>query len=147
VARQTDPFHGFRFRVEFDQVQHGGFSKVKGLSREIKVESRREGGLNDYEHKLMTQVVYSNLILERGVADEYLWAWHDETVEGLRADGPGVKRKTITVVMFDAAGDEAWRWLIEEAYPVKWTGSDLDAASSQVFVESVELAHHGIRKG
>ena len=54
MARPGDPYRGFRFRVEFDQVQHGGFTRVKGLSRETKYESYREGGVNDHEHKLAT---------------------------------------------------------------------------------------------
>lgn len=139
MARK-DPFHGFRFRVEIDQVQHGGFSKVKGLVRETKVDARREGGLNEYEHKLATQTTYGNLTLERGLVDDYLWSWHDDVIEGR------ITRRTITLVLQDEAGDEVWRWLVEGAFPVKWSGTDLDGASSQVLVESVELAHHGIHK-
>jgi phage tail-like protein len=138
---RKDPFQGFRFRVEVDHVQRGGFSKVKGLVRETKFESRREGGLNDYEHKLATQTTYGNLTLERGLADEYLWSWHEEVIEGK------VQRRTLTVALHDPADAEVWRWLVEGAFPVKWSGSDLDAATSQVHVESVELAHHGIRRG
>ena len=142
MARK-DPFHGFRFRVEFDHVQHGGFSKVKGLVRETKYETRREGGLNDYEHKLATSTSYGHLTLERGLADEYLWEWHQDIIE----DRVQNKRKTLTIVLIDDAGEEAWRWLVESAFPVKWTGTDFDGANSQVLIESVELAHHGIRRG
>jgi phage tail-like protein len=136
-----DPFHAFRFRVEFDQVQHGGFARVKGLVRETKVESRREGGVNDFEHKLMTETTYPNLVLERGLADDYLWAWHEQVIEG------SVTRRTITVALNDEAGQEVWRWLVEAAYPVKWAGTDLDASTGAVLFESVEFAHHGLRKG
>lgn len=138
---RNHPYHAFRFRVEFDHVQHGGFSRVKGLSRETKVESRREGGVNDFEHKLVTQTTYPNLVLERGLVDPYLWSWHEKVIEGQ------VKRRTVTIVLQDEAGDEAWRWLVDAAFPVKWTGTDLDGANGQVLVESVELAHHGIKKG
>ena len=138
---RSDPYRGFRFRVEFDHVQRGGFSRVKGLMRETKFETRREGGLNDFEHKLATQTVYGNLTLERGLADDYLWSWHEQVVEGR------IERRTVTVALRNEADEEVWRWLIEAAFPVKWTGTDLDAASGQVVVESVELAHHGIRKG
>ena len=138
---RNDPFHGFRFLVEFDHVQHGGFSRVKGLSRETKIEPRREGGVNDYEHKLATMTTYGNLILERGLADPYLWAWHENVVDGR------IERRTVTIVIRDEAGTEVWRWLVESAFPVKWAGTDLDAASAQVLVESVELAHHGFRRG
>jgi phage tail-like protein len=141
MARPQDPYHGFRFRVEFDQLQHGGFSRVKGLTRETKLEVRREGGQNEFEHKLATLTTYGNLVLERGIADTYLWDWHEEVVEGR------VKRKNLTLALHDDTDTEVWRWLVEAAFPVKWSGTDMDAASSQVMVESVELAHHGIRRG
>jgi phage tail-like protein len=138
---RNDPYRGFRFRVEFDHIQHGGFSRVKGIVRETKVDPRREGGVNDFEHKLATQTTYGNLILERGLADEYLWSWHDDVVEGR------ITRRTITVALHNEADEEVWRWLIERAFPVKWAGTDLDAGATQIVVESVELAHEGIRKG
>jgi phage tail-like protein len=140
VARQ-DPFHGFRFRVEFDQVQHGGFARVKGLVRETKIETRREGGVNDFEHKFASLTSYGNLTLERGLADDFLWSWQEDVVEGK------IERRTLTISLHDETDTEVWRWLIEGAFPVKWTGTDLDAQSGQVVVESVELAHHGIKKG
>jgi phage tail-like protein len=141
MATRHDPYHGFRFRVEFDQVQHGGFSKVKGLTRETKVESRREGGVNDFEHKLVTQTVYPGLVLERGLADDYLWSWHEDVINGR------VVRRTVTITVQNERGDDVWRWLIEGAFPMKWSGSDLDAVSHQVLVESIEIAHHGIKRG
>jgi phage tail-like protein len=137
---RNDPYRGFRFRVEFDHVQHGGFSRVKGLVRETKHESYREGGVNDHEHKLATLTSYGPLTLERGLVDDYLWSWHEEVVEGR------IKRRNLTVALHDANDDEVWRWLVEAAFPVKWAGTDLDANSAQVVVESVELAHHGIRR-
>lgn len=138
---RTDPYRGFRFRVEFDQVQHGGFSRVKGLMRETKFETYREGGVNDFEYKLATLTSYGNLILERGLADDYLWSWHETVVEGR------IQRRTLTVALYNTVDEEVWRWLVEGAFPVKWSGTDLDGGSAQVLVESVELAHHGIKRG
>jgi phage tail-like protein len=138
---RTDPFRGFRFRVEFDQVQHGGFSRVKGLVRETKVDSHREGGVNDHEHKLASLTTYPSLVLERGLVDDYLWDWHEEVIEGR------IQRRTLTISLHDEADDEVWRWLVEGAFPAKWSGTDLDGGSAQVLVESVELVHHGIKRG
>lgn len=138
---RNDPYRGFRFRVLFEQVERGGFARVKGLVRETKVETRREGGLNTYEHKLATQTTYGSLILERGLVDDYLWSWHEDVIAGT------IKRRTITVSLHNEADDEVWRWLIERAFPIKWTGTDLDAGATQVTVESVELTHEGITKG
>lgn len=140
MARK-DPFRGFRYLVEIDGIAEGGFMRVKGLAREVKHESFREGGVNDYEHKLVTLVSYPALVLERGLALEGLWKWALAVADG------DATRRNIWVRLQDEAGGKAWAWQVENALPVKWSCSDLDAGSAQVAMESVELAHHGLRKG
>jgi len=139
MARQ-DPLRGFRFLLEIEGIASGGFARVKGLSREIKHESYREGGVNDYEHKLVTLVTYPVLVLERGLALDDLWKW------ALAASEGDVQRKTVWIRLQNEANEKAWAWLIEHALPVKWSASDLDAQASQVVMESLELAHHGLRR-
>jgi len=134
---RSDPYHGFRFVVQVDQVIKGGFSRARGLARETRVESFREGGVNDHEHKLASLTTYGNLVLERGLADPFLYAWHQAVVEG------AVKRALLTVTVRDEQGSDGWSWNLVNAYPVKWAVSDLDAASGQVATEAVEFAHHG----
>lgn len=139
MARQ-DPLRGFRFLLEIDGITSGGFTRVKGLSREVKHESYREGGVNEYEHKLVTQVSFPVVVLERGLALDDLWKWAQATADG------EVERKTLRIRLQDEANEKQWAWQIEHALPVKWSASDLDAQSSQVVMESLELAHHGLRK-
>jgi len=138
--RTGDPLRGFRFLLEIDGVTSGGFTRVKGISREVKYESYREGGVNEYEHKLLSQVSHPVVILERGLALDDLWKW------ALAAADGEVKRKTLRIRLRNEANDAAWAWQIEHALPVKWSASDLDAQSSQVVMESIELVHHGLRK-
>lgn len=140
VGRQ-DPLRGFRYLVEIDGIANGGFARVKGIAREIKYESYREGGVNDYEHKLFTQVSYPVIVLERGLALDQLWKWALAVANG------EIVRKTIAVRLQDEAGGKGWSWYVDHALPVKWSSADLDANSSQVIMESVEFAHHGLRKG
>ena len=137
---RLDPLRGFRFLVEIEGLVSGGFARVKGLQREIKHESFREGGVNEYEHKLFTQVSYPSVVLERGLALDDLWNW------ALAASEGDVQRKNIWIRLQNEHGDKAWAWQLEWAMPVKWAATDLDAASSQVIMESIELAHHGLRK-
>jgi phage tail-like protein len=138
--RTGDPLRGFRFLLEIDGITSGGFTRVKGISREVKYESYREGGVNQYEHKLLTQVSHPVVILERGLALEDLWQW------ALAAADGEVKRRTLRIRLRDEENEAAWAWQIEHALPVKWSASDLDAQASQVVMESIELAHHGLRK-
>ena len=137
---RQDPLRGFRFLLEIEGITSAGFTRVKGLSREVKHESYREGGVNDYEHKLVTQVSYPVVVLERGLVLDDLWKW------ALAAADGDVRRKTIRIRLQNEANEKVWAWQIEHAVPVKWTASDLDAQSSQVLMESLELAHHGLRR-
>ena len=43
MASRIDPYKGFRFRVEIDGIQQGGFAECSGLGSEIQVEEYREG--------------------------------------------------------------------------------------------------------
>jgi phage tail-like protein len=140
--RKTDPYGTFRFRVEILGLQVGGFSEVSGLEREVQLEDFREGGLNDFTHKLVTMTKYPNLSLKRGLADRTeLWQWHQDVINGR------IERRQITVVLVDTGGADTWRWMFEAAYPVKWSGASLNATTSAIFVESLDFAHNGIKRG
>ena len=142
MSREADPYGAFRYRVEILGLQVGGFTEVSGLEREVQVEDFREGGLNDYTHKLAGVTKYPNLTLKRGLADPTdLWAWHQDVVNGK------IERRQVTLVLINTAGEDTWRWVFSGAYPVKWSGASLNATSNTVFVESVEFAHNGIKKG
>jgi phage tail-like protein len=135
-----DPYQGFRYVVEIEGLTVGGFNRVKGLTREVKVEAYREGGVNDFEYKLASLCSFGTLTLEHGLADSTLWEWSDAVVNG------DVRRRKITIALQNEARTEVWRVHADGAFPVKWTLTDFDAASSQVIIESVEFVHHGLRR-
>jgi len=138
-GQRKDPVLAFNFRVEIDGVFEAGFNEVTGLQAEIEVQEYREGGVNDFMHKFAGSVKFpSNLVLKNGITDSVkLWTWYQEVMRGQFA------RKSLDVVLLDAAGDEKRRWKFKEAYPVKWNGPSLKATSSEVALESLELAHEG----
>lgn len=139
--RAPDPYKVFRFVVEINGIQVGGFSEVTGLEVRTEVEEQREGGVNDYVHKIPKETRYPNLTLKRGITDATgLWDWHQQIVQG------DIQRKVVSVILRDAQQQEKWRWIFRDAYPVKWNGTDLNATGNTVAVESVELAHHGMTK-
>lgn len=140
--RKPDPSLAFRFLVEIDGLSVGGFSEVTGLQIETMVETYREGGFNDYEHKLAGPTRYpSNLVLKHGLTnDETLWNWHQAVTRGV------IHRKNGSIILLDISGEEYQRWNFTEAYPVKWTGPDLRAGANEVAIETLELVHHGLSK-
>ncbi len=144
IASRTDPYLAYRFRVEIEGLVVGGFSEVTGLDIDLELVSYREGGLNAYAHLLPGATRYpSRLVLKRGLTDaDGLWRWYRDVARGK------VERRSGSIILLNASGDEAWRWNVIEACPVRWAGPQLSAnASTEVAVEVVELVHRGITKG
>jgi phage tail-like protein len=54
------------------------------------------------------------------------------------------KYKSVTVIMVNNNHKPIYRFELERAFPVKWTGPSFKAGDSAVAVETIELAHHGI---
>ena len=141
VAERKDPYPSFMFLVEIQGLIVGGFSEVARLQAETETEEIREGGVNDYVHKLPKITKYPNITLKRGITDsDALWNWHQDVVNGK------FERKSGFIILLDSEGNEKWRWSFERAYPVQWTGPELGADGNTVAVESIELAHNGLKK-
>jgi|SRR5271170_6584098 len=140
LGDRNDPLIGFNFTVEIRGLAVGGFSEVSGLQAETEIQEYREGGVNEYIHKRAGPVRFSsNLTLKRGVADATaLWSWYCDVMQGK------IERKSVSVVLLNSAGDEKRRWNFRRAYPVKWVGPELRAATAEVAAESLELAHDGL---
>jgi len=144
--RSEDPYRTFRFLVELESLVQGGFSQIAGLERETRVDSFHEGGLNTHEIKRIGHTTWPNLVLKRGLADQRLWDWHEEVIARTLNGALGSQRKDLRIVLLDAQGDKAWAWVCQHAVPVKWSGGELNATTNQVAVETLELAHHGLRR-
>lgn len=141
VGSTSDPYLGFRFRVELDSLYVAGFSDVSGLDVELGTEEYEEGGVNHYTHTLPTRLSYPNVRLERGVtASEKLWKWMDSAVHG------EIQRKSGRIVMLDRTGSDARGWEFRDGYPVRWEGPDLSAEDGAVAIETLEIAHHGLNR-
>lgn len=142
LGTRKDPYVSYSFLVELQGLIVGGFAEVSGLEVKTETEDKREGGLNDYVHRLPTVTKQSNLTLKRGITDsDTLWKWHQDVVNGK------VKRKNGRIILLDREGNEKWHWTFEDAYPIKWAGPSFKADSSAYAVETLELVHNGIKKG
>lgn len=144
-GKRNDPYLSCKFHVEIDGLIAAGFSDVSGLQVEIETEDYREGGVNDYVHKLPKVTKYPLLVFKRGITDsDALWKWHqDAAVNGK------IQRKNGRIILYEFLGNEKiekWRWEFKEALPVKWSGPEFKADGSTVAIESLEVAHHGITR-
>ena len=130
---------GFRFVVEIAGIQEATFTECSGFEVKLDVEEYKEGGLNDFIHKLPGRQSYTNLTLKRGMTNSIeLWEWL-ERVSTKKAKAE--EKKNISVVMYDGKGTEKLRWNLTNAYPIKWNSPNMQAGESAVMVESLELVY------
>ena len=140
MAKTTriDPYGRYNFLLEIDGVAKAGFSEVSGLSTETAVIEYREGGDRTPARKIPGLTKYSNLVLKRGLTqDRALWDWRKTVIDGV------VRRANVSLVLLDDARQPVARWNFRDAWPCKWEGPALNAKSSEVAIETLELAHEG----
>ncbi len=137
----TYPYGKFRYKVEIDGITAGGFSEVTGFDASIDVMEYREGDMVQTPMKIPGLKKYGNITLKKGLADSMaLYEWLDKGVTG------EVERKTITITLLDATESPVASWRVINAWPVKYTGPDFNATSSEVAVETLEVAHEGMTR-
>ena len=134
--------HGkFNYKVEIDGLEAGGFSEVTGFYASIDVIEYREGDMTQTPLKIPGLKKYGNITLKQGLVDSMvLYEWMTAGLEG------DVERKTLTITLLDIAGSPAASWQIINAWPVKYTAPDFNATSSEVAIESLEIAHEGMTR-
>src|SRR5918911_3537351 len=66
TGARVEKVAAFQFHVEIDNHPIATFSECSGLEMSVKFEEVREGGLNEYVHKLPGRVEYGNLVLKHG---------------------------------------------------------------------------------
>jgi phage tail-like protein len=141
LASRTNKVHNSTlFKVKFLglTVEDGYFSQITGLSSQTDVLEYPEGGQNTFVHRLPTRIKQGNITLKRGVVgDKVLYEWYAKSV---------VQAQPVTLVisLLDYNGEAIRVWSFDRAYPVKWTGGDLNASSTEILTESLEVAHGGM---
>lgn len=130
----NDPLQMFRFRVSMPGLPAGmGFQKVSGLSREIGVVEYDEGGYS-HTHKLTGKEQGGEVTLEKG-----MFANTDlEEIYKRSLNRPDY-RTTVIIEQLDKFGKVARSWTLAEAWVSKWEGSELDATSEDVAIESITI--------
>jgi phage tail-like protein len=138
-ARQ-DPYLVFNFRVELDGIVAGSFAEVSGLDSTTEVVEYRTGDMKTSSAvKLPGLTKYPNIVLKRGITrDLSLWQWRKTVVDG------HTERRNGVIILLDESRAEVLRWMFRNGWPAKWEGPDLDADSSEVAIETLEIAHEGL---
>ncbi len=136
------PHAKFRFKIEIDGLEAGGFSEVTGFDASIDVVEYREGDMTaETPLKVPGLKKYGNITLKQGLADSRVM--YDWLASGLTG---AVERKTVTLTLLNETQAPAASWQIINAWPTKYTAPDFNATSSEIAIETVELAHEGMTR-
>jgi len=133
---------GSWFSLELPKMTVEGITSIGGLSIEMNVvevvQALKDG--TTLTKKMPGVVKYSEVTIKRPLtADKSLWLWAKDIRDGkkdFRADG--------AIVLYDNAHQQIRRYSFTKAWPVSWEGPALNAGSSELAVESLEIAHEGI---
>ena len=138
---RQDPYRNFRYRVEVDGIQQGGFSEATVSDSTVDVIEYREGEEDITVRKLPGLAKYGNLTLKWGVTDSLdLYKWHKSVIDGK------IERKPISVTVIDEEGNDTARWEFIEAWPTKYTAPSLTAKGNDVSIETLEIVHEGLTR-
>ena len=128
------------------QVEWGGtrvaFSEVTGLSIEYDVVEYHDGSSPEAGSVKMPGLrKNTNITLKRGIVkgDNEFFQWIN-TVSLNQ-----VERRDLTISLLDETHAPVMLWKVKNAWPVKLESPLFNAHASEVAIESLELAHEGIR--
>jgi phage tail-like protein len=136
----------YNFRVEFDLPDAGDldirFREVSGLTMELEQETVTEGGENRFVHKVPGRASYPDLVLKRGlIAESAVTQWIRDAVQGFV-----IRPVTLSVSLLDPQLEPLRTFAFTNAWPKKWTVSDFNAQTSDIVVETLELAYAYFRE-
>src|SRR4029079_13349811 len=118
----TETALGLYCTVEIDDGRSlGAWTKCEGLSVEWDIHEYKEGGVNDYVHRLPGRAKYQNLKLTRPITSATA-----DVISWLKEVSPTQDWPDAKVSVRDAAGEEVAAWTFGQVRPVKWQGPSLD---------------------
>lgn len=147
MATRVDPIRNFRFQLEIDNVTRAGFSEVAIAETTVEAIDYREGTDPPHVRKLSGLTKYGSITLKGGLTSGAnsleLFKWHNDVSAGLI----GERRKNVAISVLDESGkSEMARFVVSDAWPIKYDPSDLNAKGNEVLIELLELANEGIER-
>ncbi len=145
AAAQLNPKFGvvFRFKVHFGGLALGAWQSCAGLRVEYKPTEVKAGGDYNRVRYLPGETSYPKIVLKRAVTAQdsmKLQNWLKQQRWQQEAAGLG---EQATITLQDSYSHAVLIWTLEGARPVSWSVSDLDAKTSGIAIETLEVQHEG----
>jgi len=117
------------------------WQEVSGLSAEMRTEDLIAGGENSFIYKLPVGTSYVPLVLKRGsplARGSSLITWINNSILNFT-----IVPSTVTIILLGPNNTPLMKWDFKNAYPVKWSFSELKSMENSIMIESLELVHQG----
>jgi phage tail-like protein len=125
----------FNFTILIGGLPWGDFYSVETFTRQTEVHTYKELGKNDNVHELIGQGSYGHVVLKWGLMNRSaLWGWMDDVK--VKKDF----RKDVLIMQMNRGKIPIRIFTLTGAWPIRWTGANLDAMSSTTAVEELELS-------
>lgn len=138
------PFRKFRFTVQCKGLEVAGFSEVSAPDMTVDIIKYREGSFPTPDYTKQPGLFeYSNITLKRGLTNSmHFFNWLSDIRNGK------IERQDLTINMIgDNGKDPVATWVVERAWPYKYSGTDFNASSgTEVAIETVELACESVKR-
>lgn len=135
------PLPKFYFEVKWDS-EVMSFQEVSGLDTEAQIIEYRAGDSKEFTTIKMPGLKKSgNVTMKKGVfkSDNKFWKWFSQVKMNT------IKRVPVTISLLDESGKPTMVWTLANAWPTKITGTDLKADGNEAAIETIEIAHEGLK--
>jgi len=143
MAQQQYPLPRFSFQVDWGGAKIS-FTEITGMTMEREVAFYRHSDSKDY-HKIAIPGLFknNNITMKRGKfeKDFDFNTWFEEVTND-RVDGG---RRDVVIRLLDEKHAPVAAWSATRCFPVKVTAPDLKSDANEIAVESIEVAHEGLK--
>lgn len=152
-ASKFDPFRKFKFRIRIDGRVVAALTKCSALTISVQSTEFRAGDHDSFKQKLPGQVTFEPITLEQGVTTDKTfetWATLMSNYVGNRGSDaekkPDEFRKDIDIEIYGLDNKRVKAYRVYNCWVSKYTAvPDLDATSSDVMIQTLELQNEGIQ--
>jgi phage tail-like protein len=146
MPEREDPLVAFKFGLEIEGKLSGMFNSVNGIGSETEVISQKVVNSETGEtivRQLPGRLTWTPITMKRGVTSNMdIWKWRQSVVEGKIDDA----RTNCSIIAYNQENKEIARWNLENAWPSKVVGPEMDAGSTNYMIEDVTIVHEGVER-
>lgn len=141
-SQNTWPIPEFHFSVEISNVGATSCKEVSGLETEFDVIEYRAGDLPEFtKNKQPGLRKTSDITIKKGsfVSDKKMWDYIGKVKMNT------IQRETVTIKLLDESGNPVQSWQAVNVWSKKMQVEGFKAEGNSVAIETLTLAHEGVK--